>query len=842
MPQSRPPRARRAAGRFPTPAQSRAQVPAPRPAWTPGAAIAAALLLGLAPASRAAAQPAPQAAPSALDAAVGGDSARPYDIAAGPLAEAVARYAAAAGMAISFDSAQTAGLRSAGLRGRYTVEAGFAALLAGTGLQAVATAPGRYVLRPLPGAQGGVAQLASIEVTGSTPENRYVAAASTVAAKTPAARLETPYSVAVVTREQLDAQNPQTTTEVLRYLPGVRAGASDTDRRDELSNQSVRGFGAAVLVDGLRTTQGGFSNGASIDPYLLERVELLSGPPSVLYGQSAPGGAIAYQSKRPTAVPQHEIMLQTGSHDRKQAAFDFAGPIDEDGRFLYRLTGVALETGTQVHYSKDERIAVAPAFTWRPSADTELTLLFSYQHDPAKPAQRSLSWYGSYFSTPYGRIPTSFFIGEPGFNDFNRTQYTAGYEFQHRFNSTWTVRQKVRYMSVDGRYRDIYGGLEPDGTVSRTAWGSEDRSRAVNLDNQVEAAFATGALQHTVLAGLDYYRNRQRTPANIWYAIPPLNLHDPVYGRPLPPPSGWTSDTEDKLEQVGVYAQDFVRYGGWRVLFGLRHDHAKSWTDDRATGERTPGAEDDALTGRVGVSYVFDNGVAPYASYSKSFEPQVGSTHPSRGGAPFRPTTGEQYEVGVKYQPEGLASFVTLSAFDIRQQNVLTGDPVNPGYSIQKGEVRSRGLEASVTLALSDRLDLVGSYSLLDIETTKATADDAFDPVGRVPWYAPRHMASLWASYAFRGGALDGLKAGAGMRYMGSGYTDSREQYKLDAYTLVDLGLSYDVGAVNPALAGLQLGLNVTNLFDKTYLSNCNQYSCWWGDRRRVLANVTYRW
>jgi len=842
MPPPRTPHAHPAA--HPNPSAASGDAPLP-PGAGPSlrAAAAAVLLLGLA--VPAAAQPAPAAAPPPAGPApeTGTHAARQYDIPSGPLAEAIGRYAAAAGMAISFDAAQLAGLHSDGLHGRHTVASGFAALLAGTGLQAVATAPGRYVLRPLPSAgHGGVAQLESIEVAGNAPENGYVAATASVGAKTAASRLETPYSVAVITRSQLDAQNPQTPTEVLRYLPGVRVGASDTDRRSEMDNQSVRGFGAAVLIDGLRTSQGGFSNGASLDPYLLERVELLSGPPSVLYGQSAPGGAIAYQSKRPTAVPLHEIMLQTGSHDRKQAAFDFAGPMDEDGRFLYRLTGVALESGTQVQYSEDKRVAIAPAFTWRPDTDTELTLLFSYQHDPAKPAQRSLSWYGTYFDTPYGRIPTRFFIGEPDFNDFNRTQYTAGYEFERRFGSVWTVRQKLKYMSVNGRYRDIYGGLEPDGTVSRTAWGSEDRSRSLNLDNQVEAAFDTGPVRHTVLAGMDYYRNQQRTPANIWYGIPPLDLRHPVYGQPLPPPSGWTSDSEDKLEQIGFYVQDFVRYGGWRLLAGLRHDHARSWTDDRATGERTPGADDDALTGRLGVSYVFDNGIAPYASYSKSFEPQVGSLHPDRGGTPFRPTTGEQYEIGVKFQPEGLASFVTLSAFDIRQQNVLTGDPTHPGYSIQKGEVRSRGLEASATLSLSDRLDLVGSYSFLDIETTKATPEDEFDPVGRVPWYAPRHMASLWATYAFRGGALDGLKAGAGVRYMGSGYTDSREQYKLRAYTLVDLGLSYDFGALDPGLSGLQLGVNVTNLFDKVYLSDCNPYSCWWGDRRRVLANLTYRW
>jgi len=817
--------------------------PRPRSAGAPSRILApcacaavAILALGPSPASHAA--PAGPAQPPQASTAGGNE----FDIAGGPLAEVISHYAAAANMAIAFDASQMAGLYSKGLHGRYTIESGFAALLADTGLQAVPTAPGRYTLRPIPVEQGGVTLLPSVAVVGTAPENRYVAATSTVGSKIAADRIETPYSVSVITHDQLEAQNPQTTVEVLRYLPGVHVGASDSDRRSELANQSIRGFGGAVLLDGLRTSQGGFSNGPSIDPYLLERVELLSGPPSVLYGQSAPGGAISYQSKRPTREPLHEIVLQTGSHDRKQAAFDFAGPLDADGQFLYRLTGVALETGTQVHYSEDQRIAIAPAFTWRPDADTELTLLFSYQHDPAKPAQRSLSWYGTYFDTPYGHIPTDFFIGEPGFNDFNRTQYTAGYEFEHRFNSVWTVRQKLRYMSVNGRYRDIYGGLEPDGSVSRTAWGSEDRSRAFNVDTQLEANFTTGAAQHTVLAGLDYYQNRQRTPANVWYAIPPLDLHNPVYGQPLPPSSGWTSTTEDKLEQLGIYAQDFIRYGRWRLLAGLRHDQAESWTDDRSTGARTQGPSDSALTGRAGLSYVFDNGIAPYASYAKSFEPQSGRLHPSRGGAAFRPTTGQQYEIGVKYQPEGMSSFLTLAVFDIRQQNVLTGDPINPGYSIQKGEVRSRGLELSATLSLSDQIDLVGSYSFLDIETTKGTADDTNDPVGKVPWYSPRHMASLWATYAFRQGPLAGLKAGAGVRYTGRGYTDSRQQYTLPAYTLVDLGLTYDAGALSPSLAGLELGLNVTNLFDKTYLSNCNVYSCWWGDRRRVLANLKYRW
>ncbi|MFC4277680.1 TonB-dependent siderophore receptor [Achromobacter aloeverae] len=775
---------------------------------------------------------------------------RQFDISAGPLAQALNAYATQAGVTLSFDARQVHGLSSAGLRGAYGVDAGFARLLQGSGLRAVSTGAGTYGLQPVPRESGNATELPVVEVSGASisgsfgDERGYIAADSISATKTVSSIRDTPASVSVVTRQQIDDQGAQTVSQALRYTAGVVPEA----RPGRYDYPNIRGFGSpggadanfVGLMDGLRLPKGVYYIAPSIDPYMLDRVEILRGPASVLYGSVNPGGAINLVSKRPTVDPLHEIEVQYGSYDRKQVAADFGGALNESGTLSYRLTGVAHDAGTQIDHAKDERYSISPAITWAPDADTRFTVLGNYQHDPSAGAFSYLPARGTVHDSPWGRFSTRFSEDDPDVSRSDREQSSIGYEFEHRFNDTWTVRQNLRYMHARYNYRSVFqtGWAGDQPLLDRMTIGSRESLDGIALDNQAQVKFDTGAVKHTALVGLDYRHNR--ADARLGYGeAPALNVLDPVYGLPIadPPYDNYSKQT---LRQLGLYAQDQVRWGKWVGLFGLRHDWVDADTVSSVVGSgvttRSP-QKDEATSWRAGLVYLFDNGLAPYLNYSTSFEPVLGTDF---HGQPFKPTKGKQYEAGVKYQPQGLRSSVTASVFQITQANVKTADPdpTHPYASIQTGEVRSRGLELEGKLAITDQLSVLASYTLLDTRNTRSTtAQDKW------PYGVPRQMASGWVDYTVAEGPLAGVGMGAGVRYVGDSYGNADNTLKVSSYTLVDAALRYDLQRLDPRLKGAQVAVNVSNLFDRKFVASCwDDNSCFYGPRRNVIATLRYRW
>ena len=777
-------------------------------------------------------------------------------IPAQPLAAAIDAFIRQTGWQISYPSALARGKTATAVSGSLPPAEALQRLVAGTGLQVRIGAPGSAaVVAPSVDVVGSIEEPSvlldtlSVEGQGNTgfgPVNRFVAADSSVASKSSAPIIETPYSVSVVTREQIEVRDPKTIEQTLRYAPGVQTSPVSSDLRWPLGGFNIRGFPAVVLLDGttLNVTTDNFSASVNSDPYLLERIEVLGGPPSVLYGQSAPGGAIVLQSKRPVDAPIHEIITGTGSYGRIQGAFDLGGRVDPDGQFLYRVTGEGFRAGTQIDHVENERIAIAPAFTWNIADDTKLTILLNYQNEPKLAGFTTFPWVGSYVPGPLGRIPRHFFWGEPTYNAFRRTQYMGGYQFEHRFSDALLLRQNLKYIDIEGHYRDVLWGLglADDGrTLQRAFMADDDRFWSLNVDTQAEAKFSVLGTDQTVLAGVDHYRLSNINQLSYYRRnAPSIDIFAPQYGNYTPPDLHKDPFTSS-LRQTGIYAQDLIKFGGWRLLGGIRKDWAENWsspsTDARQNSE--------AVTGRLGLAYVFESGLTPYANFATSFQPQGGTTAPERGRTLFKPTTGTQYEVGLKYQPAGLQSFAELSAFDITQQNVLTADPIYRTYSVQAGEIRSRGTTASVTLSLADNLNLLATYTYLDLKTTKSSQADLWLPVGKVPWYAPEHVASLWADYAFGPGDLiPGLRIGGGLRWRGSALISGAGPYRLPDLALVDATLRYDFGVTNPALNGVDASLNVSNLFDTVFLGGCNLMgrNCQWGDGRLITAQVRYRW
>jgi len=686
--------------------------------------------------------------------------------------------------------------------------------------------------------------------TAVGPVKGYVATRSATGTKTDTPILEQPRTVNVVTKDQIEAQAAVSIPQALRYVPGIlldkytSSGVYDT--------YVVRGFEAPIYLDGLLLpAEATFSFARVVnDPFAFERIEVLKGPASALYGQVPPGGLINLVSKRPEFEPHNEVFFRTGSFNRAEAGIDLTGPVGADGKLAYRLVGLVRDADLQMDFTDAERYFVAPSLTWRPSRDTSLTILASASHNEGYGPQQYVPFELTQKSTaPFGRIPYSRFLGEPGNDHYEMDQYAVGYDLAHRFNSVFEFRQNLRYSYVENETLAIRTeGLDPiaadNRTVARTQNFVTGWTHNFLVDNQLQANFLTGALAHQMLFGLDY-QNGNGFGEYKFGGTNPIDAYNPVYGTPQPPPSALFpfAATSSDTSQLGVYVQDQIKFDNWIATLGGRFDKAESTaTDPPDRIFRLPYVhlEDDAWTYFVGLSYVFDSGIAPYASYSTSFQPASGFTLADPLGIPLKPTTGEGFEVGVKYQPPGTRTLITAAYFDITQQNVArpTADPF---VVSQVGEVDVEGVELEVKASINDNLDIVGGVSHL---SAKIAGDPLGASNGKTFPSVAEDTASLWTMYTWREGMLAGFGLGAGVRYTGAQWADEANITRIPGYTLADLAAKYDFSYVSPEFDGLSLQLNVANLFDKYYVSTCvtGPAYCGLGAERTIYGTLRYEW
>ncbi|MGE8589018.1 MAG: TonB-dependent siderophore receptor, partial [Alcaligenes sp.] len=370
------------------------------------------------------------------------------------------------------------------------------------------------------------------------------------------------------------------------------------------------------------------------------------------------------------------------------------------------------------------------------------------------------------------------------------------------------------------------------------------------IDNNLQARFNTGSFGHTALLGFDYQHVKTDTLAG-YGSAPPLYVLNPDNHQRIASPA-FSTDATSTQYQAGLYFQDQIKIDRLSVLLGGRYDWSRTVgeTTTIATGRVAPSSLNaEKFTGRLGVIYNFDNGVAPYFSYSESFEPQSGTGWQN---TPFKPIEGNQYEVGIKYQPPGSATLLSFAAFDIRRENMTTTDP-DPTHicgtaggrcSIQAGELRTQGIELEAKSEPMRGLTVMAAYSLMNNEYSKANPNLAgLNLKGKSPPGVPSQQASAWARYQLQDGPLAGMGVGGGVRYIGSSFVNEINTMKVPSVTLVDLMLDYDLGRVSPSLKGMQVALNVQNLFDKEYIASCSGDSwCWYGYQRSVKASLRYRW
>lgn len=625
---------------------------------------------------------------------------------------------------------------------------------------------------------------------------------------------EIPQSISVVTAQEIQDRTVVDLQDIFRYSAGVAASTSVDSRADMVA---ARGFEAEQYLDGLKRTPTTIY-GARLEPFTLGRAEVLRGPSSVLYGAGGPGGVLNGASKTPEFSFGGEVGLVLGSDARVQAQADITGAFTDN--VAGRLVVLARDAETQWGLP-DDRLVINPSLTWRIGERSEWTLIGLYQDD----AQASLGYLplrnSLLASSPAEQIDFYFYSGEPDFAHMD-TQYTALTSlFTHRFSPNITFNSRMRYSKMDVDYAEVYMLSDPgiqfadpaQTLINRAFYVNLEQSSIFNADNNVSFRVNTGGFEHNILVGLDYtWVEQDKNEGYSCYGWPfapcwagpgpgPLDIRNPQYGVPFT--FGATNPLTYEGTQLGVYVQDQISFANDRVhlLLGARHD--------TSTGEADGVSELDqsAWSFRGGLIGELFPGFSPYVSYSESFTPVPDTDF---YGNAYVPQTGRQYEVGFKWEPRP-GALVTLSYFDIEEENYISQDPTNIQNFVQGGSVGSTGVEAEVAVRLPGEFDFFASYSYTDAQVLTSSQ---YLTAGQRIAELPQHLASIWFGRQFSFGNDWTLRTGGGVRYVGD-RIDSSQFLETPAVTLVDAMVALERG-------NWSLSVNASNLFNEQYYSICH--------------------
>ncbi|HDX8900759.1 TPA: ferrioxamine B receptor FoxA [Klebsiella michiganensis] len=645
--------------------------------------------------------------------------------------------------------------------------------------------------------------------------------------------IETPQSVSIITREQFEEQGAISVRQAVSYTPGVYSNQIGASNRFDYI--VLRGFSDGsldnVYLDGLKMM--GDTNSHSslvVDPWFLENIEVVRGPASVLYGRSSPGGIVALTSRKPSFDPGGEIKLFAGNNNQRGAAFDVTGALDDNDRVAARLSGMTRYADSQFDTLKEQRYAIMPSLTWRITDQTRLDLMAYLHRDPEGGSHSGLPYEGTVVPHYGKKIANTFFEGEDDYDKYDRRENMVGYNFEHLFDNGWSVRQKLRYLHTKVELNQVYAaGWLNETELNRGYSGSDEKMNAITLDNQLDGSVDTWAVNHRLLIGIDY-QDRSNDTTGYYGAFPAIDAFNPVYGA-KPDYITMYSREKHKLRQTGYYLQDQMSWERWRFTLGGRYDQVSVSNIDKLNQTRSDLDKNNFST-RAALLYLFDNGFAPYISYSTAFTP---TSFADENGNVLDPMKGKQWEAGLKYEPEGMNSQFSASVFRINQTNIATKEePTDPYRSI--GEIESKGVELETISQLTDSFRLQAAYTWTDIRYKKSSPEEQ----GKRAVYAPRNQASAWLSYDVKSGPLDGLTLGSGVRYVNGITSDRLNTHTLPSWTLVDMTIGYDLSKVG--IKGLSAQLNVNNLTDKSYIAACNSLSyCYFGAERSIVGSVSWK-
>ena len=674
--------------------------------------------------------------------------------------------------------------------------------------------------------------LGSITLDGQeNPTSPLDSPVARAAATTKTARpiLETQASISVIPRAQIEAQGATNLAEALTYSAGIIAENYGGDPR--FDSLFLRGFNLEndKFLDGLRLMRSTeFPTSApAFELYGIERVEVLRGPASVLYGAGTPAGLVNLVQKRAQASGDFTEIGTSVDSNGSAAIFGDANRVVDD-RFAYRVTGKLGNSRTDVAEIDNERAYLGLSASYALSAATELELMASHHDDaPISPTGVPTGLIGSYDS----RDLRGFYFGDEAINRSDRKMSTLSFGLTHDFGNGWKLNNTFRYTDFDWTYAALYISGTTGSSVDRGIILQDETFLSYANDLRLSGRVTTGAVDHNLTIGLDAQEFEEDAYTGFSYSTA-IDYAAPSYGGLSIGAPWYTANKTVKARQVGLYVLDEVEAGNWRATLGLRHE----WTRQTGARDTNFGAtdfarEDQHTTGTLGLGYVWDNGLASYLSYATSYLPQPGF---AIDGSALKPTTGEQWELGLKYDPLTFDGFFTATLFHLEEQdrNTSVTETIGGGTitgTRQIGKARIQGLELEGVADLAAGWTLKGAYTFTD---TRIRGDNDGNELANTP----RHAASLWLSHRFEDGALDGLTLGGGLRHIGSRWSSDANTARLEAVTLLDLSASYDWAN------GMQGRLSVTNLTDEAYVSAVGLGSSYYGDGRTVQASLSYRW
>lgn len=671
----------------------------------------------------------------------------------------------------------------------------------------------------------------------------YVPSGALTANKSAVPLIETPQSVSVVTRDQIDLLNLTDVQQAVRYTAGVTGENYGPDPRYDFL--TVRGFTPIQFVDGVQAPITTTISNVGVDLYGFESVDILKGPSSILYGSVPPGGIYNMTSRRPSDHFGGEVGVRYGSYDFKQGEGTITGPLG--GGFSARLTALYRDNDTEVKHVHNKRLFVAPAVTWKSGFGTTITALAYYQHDRLNGSTNGfLPIYGTLLPNPLGKIPRDANYGEPKYNFYRRNQFGAGFQVTQKLipgvefenNTKWFHYNELQHVIYGAGLLDSdFNGVPDDyRTLVRYNFPYKERVNEFATDNRISANVHTGDILHRILVGLDY-RNTRNNAMFGFAGATSIDIFHPVYSNgPFVTPSFFPY-VDARQKQTGVYVQDQAKWGGLVISLGGRYDWTET-TNYLAASDRT--AREHKFTYRVGANYVFANGIAPYIGYATSFQPIIGVDAITL--RPFSPSTGRQIEGGIKYDARGLSPdvklFATAAVYKIIQNNVVINAGSQVNTSIAAKQAKVTGVELEVVARIHEQLSLNASYSYTNAKISKTVPGGP--PVGSQLPTQPKNKFSALADYTFRHGMLGGFGFGFGVRYLDGSWGSiigpfNAVVYKTKATTLFDGSIHYDIPGWRFAVTG-------TNIFDKKYVGRCASASnCIYGQARMITGSITKR-
>ena len=666
---------------------------------------------------------------------------------------------------------------------------------------------------------------ASPEETATSKTQGYTAKTSAGASKTDQPLITTPQSVSVITQQQIIDQGAMTVNDALNYTAGAFSNfAGGATRYDTVA---LRGFHGGdvdnIFIDGLRMMSDGSTfNVLQVDPWFLERIDVIKGPSSALYGQTVPGGLVMETSKRPRFAEEGHFKTYYGNRSTTGVAMDYTNAIND--QWAFRLTGIAHQSHTQYQNTREEHYAISPSLLWQPDSDTSLLIKAYLQKDPSAGFHGSVPADGTLDKHNGRKLSTGFSDVDPNFDQFKRHEQIYSYDFTHNINDIWSVHSTGSYSHSNVDVDQVYqsGWVGTSDTLNRGYSSERSSLSAAATDNQLIANFNTGPVKHQVVVGAEYHQFK--------------NNHEDAYGtgRDYNPftgeMTGTTSTpsythTRNRYYQTGGYLQDSIKYDRWHLDLSGRYDRIVSKSEVLGSERRR---QDDHISGRAGLLYAFDNGLSPYLSYSQAISPQ---SLTDMNGDLLKPATAEQYEAGIKYQPVGTSDLYSAAVYDLTQKSVASRIPLQ-NYYAPVGKMHSRGLELEAHNQLTPRLSSILAYTINHVRI-----DSQDNTNGNTPYITPSSMASAWLNYKFD----YGISSGVGVRYIGRQWADNENTRRVPSATLVDASVRLDLGAWRPDWKGAYVQVNAKNLGGRDYVAACySKASCYWGAERSVIATVGY--